>query len=182
MSLVERALALKPGDAEILTNTGTLLARTGKHKEALAHYQRAIGIDPAYASAHLGASSLLALEAKWPQVVEHLHAARQLDPDDPQAMERLAWLLATCPVDDLRDGAQALALAERANHITGKQQVRFLNTLAAALAESGHFGRARETIARAIAILEKAGRKQAADRLAAIVRLYASNKPYRQGR
>lgn len=51
----------------------------------------------------------------------------------------LAWLLATCPDDTIRDGPRAVTLAKRACDATEWSDPSILDTLAAAYAESGDF-------------------------------------------
>lgn len=56
------------------------------------------------------------------------------------ALNNLAWFLATCPDDAVRDGQRAIALLEPAMD----QSAQMLDTLAAAYAESGDFDHAGE--------------------------------------
>jgi hypothetical protein len=56
-------------------------------------------------------------------------------------LDELAWLLATYPEPDVRDGAEAVRLAERACTLTNRRVPAFLATLAAAYAETGDFSR-----------------------------------------
>jgi len=64
------------------------------------------------------------------------------DPESSQAHRRaqngLAWLLATCPEDAVRDGPRAVALAEPIVAAVPRDAV-YLNTLAAAYAEVARF-------------------------------------------
>jgi eukaryotic-like serine/threonine-protein kinase len=53
--------------------------------------------------------------------------------------EALAWLLATYPVDGIRDGKRAVELATKACEITNYQQSSPIDTLAGAYAETGDF-------------------------------------------
>ncbi len=64
---------------------------------------------------------------------------------------RLAWLLATCPVEAICDGQQALTLAHKAIEIGGESELN-LDTLAAAYAAAGDFDRARDVHSRVIAM------------------------------
>jgi tetratricopeptide (TPR) repeat protein len=50
-----------------------------------------------------------------------------------------AWIMATSPLHDLRNGPIAMSLAGQAAHITGEKEPRILDTLAAACAEAGRF-------------------------------------------
>lgn len=77
--------------------------------------------------------------------------------DDIACANCLAWLLATCPDDGIRNGAQALAIAEQ---VVAKQRVSmYLDTLAAALAEVGRFDDAVRTQQEAIARLSAEARE-----------------------
>jgi hypothetical protein len=63
-------------------------------------------------------------------------------PDSPRMLDELAWLLATYPNSNARDGAESVRLAERACELTDRRVPALLATLAAAYAEAGDFPRA----------------------------------------
>ncbi|MFL6504600.1 MAG: tetratricopeptide repeat protein, partial [Candidatus Udaeobacter sp.] len=63
-------------------------------------------------------------------------------PDSPRMLDELAWLLATYPDSNSRDGAEAVHLSERACTLTDRRSPALLATLAAAYAESGNFAHA----------------------------------------
>lgn len=65
--------------------------------------------------------------------------ALKLKPDDTTLLNNLAWVLATSPEEDLRDGTRAVELATQACEMTNYNTPHILSTLAAALAESGDF-------------------------------------------
>ena len=65
--------------------------------------------------------------------------ALEIDPNLVEALNNLAWLLATCPEASLRNGAEAVQLAERACQITDYHRTIMVGTLAAAYAEAGRF-------------------------------------------
>jgi Flp pilus assembly protein TadD len=58
------------------------------------------------------------------------------------ALTDLAWLLATCPKADVRDGQQAVTLARKACELDDWKDPGVIEVLAAALAESGDFAEA----------------------------------------
>jgi hypothetical protein len=65
-------------------------------------------------------------------------------------LNNLAWVLATFPESWIRDRKQALALAERANQLSGDNNPAILRTLAAAYAENGRFTEAKVTAERGL--------------------------------
>ena len=66
-------------------------------------------------------------------------------PTGPEVHNNLAWLLATHPSAEFRNGAEAVPLAERACQLTGGTNLAMLATLAAAYAEAGRFPEAVST-------------------------------------
>jgi hypothetical protein len=78
-------------------------------------------------------------------------------------LDELAWLLATYPDSNSRDGLEAVHLAERACALTEGRDPALLATLAAAYAETGDFSRgvaaADEALKRAQAIGDTDGVK-----------------------
>ena len=74
---------------------------------------------------------------------------------DPNLATDLAWVLSTCKVDALRNGAEAVRWAEEAVR-ADPSSATFLNTLAAALAEQGRFPEAVRTAEEALAAARKA--------------------------
>jgi uncharacterized protein len=88
----------------------------------------------------------------------------------------LAWALATSANPEIRNGATAVALAEKAVAATKRRNAATLDTLAAAYAETGQFEKAASTEQEAIALAQtEAERSDCRSRL----RLFELNLPYR---
>ena len=64
------------------------------------------------------------------------------EPNNISGLNNLAYLLAVCPDNNIRDGGEAIKLSERACKLTGFKEAPLINTLAAALAEQGRFSEA----------------------------------------
>jgi Tfp pilus assembly protein PilF len=60
-------------------------------------------------------------------------------PEDDSILNNFAWVLATSPEDELRDGQRAIKLATKACELTDYKKPHILSTLAAAYAETGDF-------------------------------------------
>ena len=141
----QKALAIKPNYAEAHANLGAVLGWQGKFDEAAAQFRQALEINPAHALARRNLDFILANEQ---QVVETLARQRALIPQRPNDVSLLndtAWILATSPHTSVRNGPEAVALAERAWTLCGGREPAILGTLAAAYAEAGRFPEAVAT-------------------------------------
>ncbi len=95
---------------------------------------------------------------------------------NPEAMDTFAWFLATCEDPNVRDGSNAVRVAEKAVTATGRGNPSYLDTLAAAFAASGQFTNAIRFQQEAIALLQgQAEKEDYSSRL----KLYQSGSPYR---
>ena len=95
-------------------------------------------------------------------------------------MNALAWLRATSPDAVFRDGAAAVAMAQRVIELAGVRTPDFLDTLAAAYAEAGMFAEAKQTLREALKLAEGRNETALAERLKARLRLYEARTPYRE--
>ena len=94
---------------------------------------------------------------------------------DDRACNAVAWFFATCPVAELRNGTNAVTMAEHANLLTHRTNDVYLDTLAAAYAEAGNFTNAVSAQRKAMTLLKD--EKAKAD-FATRLKLYEANIPY----
>ncbi len=141
----EKALEIKPHFVEAHYDLALVLAGHGEVDLAIAHYQKALEIKPHFAEAHYDLALVLARRGQVELAIAHYHKALQIKPDFVKAHNNLAWLQATCPAATLRNGAEAVEHAQRANQLCGSRQPGLLDTLAAAQAEAGRFSEAAAT-------------------------------------
>jgi hypothetical protein len=95
-------------------------------------------------------------------------------------MNNLAWTLATSPDANVRDGRQAIQLAERACALTDFKQTIFVGTLAAAYAEAGRFDDAIATAQQACDLAAQSGKPDLLKKNQKLLELYRAHKPYRE--
>lgn len=114
------------------------------------------------------------------KAVHQLNEALQLKPDSTPVMNNLAWVLATSPDANVRDGARAVQLAERACEITGYKQTILVGTLAAAYAEAGRFDDATATAEKACALAASSGEQDLLQKTRQLLELYRAHKPYHE--
>jgi serine/threonine protein kinase/tetratricopeptide (TPR) repeat protein len=112
--------------------------------------------------------------AEWQRKEAYRQAA---EAGDPSALNALAWLLATCPSPEVRDGRSAVTFAEKAVAGTQRKDAAMLDTLAAAYAEAGDFAKAVSVQQEAIALI---GVGKGNNGFMSRLKLYQSNTPYRE--
>jgi Flp pilus assembly protein TadD len=112
--------------------------------------------------------------------ISHYRAALAAQPDRCNTLNNLAWLLATDPLPENRDGAEAVRLASRVCELTRRQEPFFLGTLAAAYAEAGRYEEAVVTAQQAHDLAETKGMKELAARNLQLLGLYRARQPYRE--
>ena len=120
------------------------------------------------------------IQGKAEEAVAHYNEAIRLKPDWPEPLNDLAWLLATYPRAELRNGVQAVELAERACRLTTFKEARFLGTLDAAYAEAGRFPEAITIAEQAKSTALAAGEKSTAEQADERLKLYRSGLPFHQ--
>ena len=174
------ALALRPGFAAAAVHLGEALAGGGDLPGAIAAEERAVALDPASTAAALDLGTLELRAGRRGAAAAAFRAGLAADPDDPRLAARLAWLLATASEDSLRDGAEAVRLAEGASRATGSRLPEALDVLAAAYAEAGRFEDATATARRARELATAAGLTALVAEIGARLALYEAARPYRQ--
>jgi tetratricopeptide (TPR) repeat protein len=115
-----RALELDPDLTSIRNTLAYALERQGDVAEAIRHYRAALDSDPGYTRARLNLADLLMREGDAAAAARELREVLAREPDHPAALIGLALILATADAPHLRDGAQAVRLAERAVAVTGR--------------------------------------------------------------
>jgi cytochrome c-type biogenesis protein CcmH/NrfG len=147
----------------------------------MAAYASAARLAPNDAEVHFQLGLLFANHHKPAEATAHYRAALRLRPNWPEALNNLAWLLATAPQAELRNGTQAVRLAERACALSHRRRTVFVGTLAAAYAEAGRFAAAAQTAQEAIGLAQATGEKELAERNQALRQLYLEHRPFRAG-
>jgi Flp pilus assembly protein TadD len=176
----QKLLEIKPDLAEADYSLGVALADCGRFDEAIAHYQKAVAVKPNYVDAHYNLAAALAARARFSEAVTHYHRAVELEPDSADARNNLARLLATCPEASIRNGAEAVALAQRAVELSGGRDPIMLDTLAAAYAEAGRFADALQTARQAVDLAARQNKAAVANSIQAKIPLYEAGTPFRQ--
>lgn len=142
---------------------------------------------PKLSSVYVNLGFALVAAGRHAEAAEAYRAGLGRVPGDPTLADRLAWPLATCPEAACRSGREAVRLAEGVCNKSNHGVPRFLDTLAAAYAETGDFTRAVSTASRALELIEqainRAGGPSPTDRFSQVVlKVWQRLEGYRAGR
>jgi protein O-mannosyl-transferase len=174
------SLRSDPGSADAHNNLAYMLAREGTLDRAESEFRSALALRPDLWQARYGLASALVREGKVLEAIEQYQAILVTKPDFVEVLNRLAWLLAVHPDPRVRNGAQAVELAERACRLTQRRQPGALRTLAAAYAEAGRFAEAVSSAQQAQRLAEAAGQMEFVRRNQPLLELLQAGQPYRE--
>jgi len=174
------ALRIQPYYAESLRNMGVVLTQQGKTEEGLRYLYEAVRVKPQFKDVYAKLGLALAAEGRFEEAVARYREALRLKPDWPEAHNNLAWILATHPDEKLRNGAEAVAHAQRACELTRYRVPIMVGTLAAAYAEAGSFDDAIATAQKAHEMALTKCQTELAKKNLELLNLYRSGKPYRE--
>jgi tetratricopeptide (TPR) repeat protein len=176
LEVFNKAIEVDPRSAEAHEARAVYFLSHGKHDKALEDLNEAVRLDPTTAS-HVRVRARVFFErGEFARALADLDTATRLEPTDAEGQQGRAWILATCPDANIRNGAQAVIPATRACELTNWKVAHTLTTLAAAYSETGNFGAAVEWQQKAIDLVgDKCAQKPEYRRLLA---RYMAKKPY----
>ena len=174
----QKVLRDKPDDPAANNDMGNLLRLAGKYPEAIQHYRQALKGKPD-AAIHYNLAVALGQQGDIAEAAAEYAEAMRLKPDSIGAVNNLAWIRATSQEAGLRDGAEAVRLAQRACELAGRREPGTLGTLAAACAEAGKFPAAVAAEEEALELAKTAKQAALAKAIQSRLDLYRAGKPYR---
>lgn len=151
--LMREVIARRPDSAEAYNDMGVMLWKLGRREEAVQATRRALEL-----RATAGAAKNLAtMTGQMGLRAERVAALRQaiaFDPSDAESLQQLAWVLATAPEAELRNGNEALDLAMRSIN-AAPLNMESMAAAIAAQAEVGAFDAARKNARTLVQKLEE---------------------------
>jgi protein O-mannosyl-transferase len=180
MAEYREALRIKPGYIASHNNYGTLLVELGRFDEAMNHYDTAARLDPTDWHAPYLIGQALLKQGRDPEAIPYFRRALQIDPNNLHVLTYLAQVLASDENPKIRNGNAALAMAAKANELTGGVQPAMLDAMAMAYAEIGQFEEARKTAAYAVKLATAYKMTNDMVLIRERLQLYQNQQPYRQ--
>jgi Flp pilus assembly protein TadD len=150
----------------------------GRLEEATADFEIVVDLEPTRTDVYTNLARALSQQGRLDEAASVLRSARDLFPHQADIALALAWVLASAPDEQLRDGEGAMKLLNPLLQI--RRAPRLLDAYAAAQAATGDFAAAIRTADEAIAALRRAGPGAAATLAEVKSRraLYARKQPF----
>ncbi len=172
----DEAIRLQNDDAGFYTGRGHAHARLRQFETALDDYDQAVKFDPTNPERITNRGDAYRSLGQWELAANDFRQAIVLDSQFGRALQSSAWLMATCPDAAFRHPELAVRAAQKAIELDGSQDYIYLDTLAAAWANSGQFDKAQDVVRRAVQLAPTENAAPLKHRL----ELYRSGKPFRQ--
>jgi tetratricopeptide (TPR) repeat protein len=172
-------IKLKPEYAPAYVNRAANYYRRGEIGKAFNDWNRATQLDSKLVEAYRGRTMAYLATRDYANAAQEIEKTTRLESKHPDDIfNSLAWLQATCPDKHARNGAAAVQAATKACELTEWKNEAYIDTLAAAYAESGDFDQAIKFQKQSLEMADASDRKGMEERL----QLYQQRKPYREKR
>jgi tetratricopeptide (TPR) repeat protein len=149
---------------------------SGRPRKAIELYNVLLEEDADNWRARRGRADAALSFGKHAEAIADYKVVVEVQPEHSGILNNYAWVLATTPVDELRDAKRAIELATKACEVTEFKEAHILSTLAAAYAESGDFETAIKWSTKAVELGEGETREQLQKELES----YKQKKPWRE--
>ncbi|MCA9238377.1 MAG: tetratricopeptide repeat protein [Planctomycetales bacterium] len=177
---MDKLIAAAPNQPELQMQLALYCVIAKQPRRAIDAYNAVLADEPDNYLARRNRGDAFLTIGDHATAVSDFDKALELQPLDPSLLNNLAWVLATSPDDEVRDGDRAVDLAKQAAELTEYKAAHILSTLAAAYAEAGDFVKAREWSEQAVELSSAADDDQIDEQLAAELASYQAGKPWRE--
>ena len=172
-------IKLKPEYVPAYVNRAADYYRLGQVDKALQDWDYATKLNSNQAEPYLGRTMAYLKKKDYVKAAQEMEAAARVESKNPaDILNSLAWLQATSPDKRARNGSAAIEAATKACELTQWNNWRYIDTLAAAYAESSNFIEAAKYQKMALrmaddtpGVIEKANKR---------LNLYEQHKPFHE--
>jgi tetratricopeptide (TPR) repeat protein len=176
-----QALKVSAGASNALAALVETLTSEGLFDEALWEIKAALVLNPHADDLFYRQGVILGIKGHLPEASGAYRECLRLNPSRAEALNNLAWIYATAPSQELRNGGEAVQFAEKACELTKRSIPVFIGTLAAAYAEAARFEDAEQAANEAIRVASSQGRQDLVEANKKLLAAYQKKQPYRQG-
>jgi tetratricopeptide (TPR) repeat protein len=177
----QAALEVEPDNAKAHYGLADCLLKMGQITPALTQYSEALRYQPDIAGAYFQiGTAMLSAKHNPKDALDYIRAAVRFAPDWTQALNTLAWTLATHADATMRNGEEAVKFGTRAVTVTRGNDAGLLDTLGAAYAEDGKFPNAVYAVQRAIQRAKATADTNSIPEFESHLKSFQAQKPWRE--
>jgi tetratricopeptide (TPR) repeat protein len=143
-----------PADVERALQLAMIYNAAKRPRKAIEVYDEVLKDNQGNWSAHYGRADALLAIGKHVEAVADYEVALKEQPNNSGILNNLAWVLATSPMDNVRNGKRSIELGTKACEVTEYKRPHILSTLAAGYAEAGDWENAVKWSNKALEICE----------------------------
>jgi tetratricopeptide (TPR) repeat protein len=175
----QAALNIRPDYGQAHYNLGVKLTEMNHPDQAIEHLRQAFRLMPSFPpDGCIQLAKALSQKDRFSEAIAVLKSGLKTNSPDPFVANEYAWLLATCPVPELRDAPRAIEIGEALAKATARKSSGPLDTLAAAYAEAGRFDDAVTTAREAIVLAQANHQSDLAQQIASRLARYEGKRSY----
>jgi tetratricopeptide (TPR) repeat protein len=175
-----KVLELDPEYPNARNSMASAQLSAGRAEEAIGYRNESLQTNKDRAEVYAGIGTAYIQLGKYEAALQNLSRAIELKPDYIEALNDMAWVLATVDDVSVQDANRAISYAERACELTGYKEANLLDTLAAAYAASGRFNDAITTAGQAVEAAKTNGKEDLANEIQNSIKLYQTGQRKRQ--
>jgi tetratricopeptide (TPR) repeat protein len=175
---LNKYILLNPTNDLAFKNRASDFEGIGEFDKAISDWNEGLRLNPNDAIALSMRGYCYSHKEQFNESLKDYNQAIQIDAKCESAWNNLGWLRATCPVDSMRNGKEAVEAATKACEFSNWMKWGRIDTLAAAFAEAGDFQQAIQFQKQALGLngATEKERKEMENRLA----LYQKQRPFRE--
>lgn len=174
---MELLVANDPSNVPFQLQLALMYNADDRPAKAIEIYDNVLKGDPQNLNAIRGRADCMLTTGNHEAAVEGYTKCLEMEGDDDHVLNNLAWVLATSPNDEVRDGARSVELGLKACELTEYKEAHILSTLAAGYAETGNWEKAIEFSTKAV---ELARDEENRENLQKELDSYKAQKPWRE--
>ena len=164
---------------DLVVRLGMAHRQSGNHVVADRHFETARKIEPKTVGPEIEQGKMHERQGRHEIAKQFYMDALKRNNNSPQALNNLAWLLATSNDANVHNSEQALKFAMRASTRTGNRHPGILDTVAVCLAEQQRWAEAIDVATKAQTLAREARLFRLANEIEKRALLFADKKPYR---
>lgn len=173
---VRQLLEKEPDNILLKLQWAIYLNAGNQSRKAIEVFGDVLRADPQNGVALRGRADACLNVGEHRKAVDDYEVVVKMFADDSGILNNFAWVLATSPEDDIRNGKRALEMGLKACELTEYGQAHILSTLAAAYAETGDFENAVKWSQKSVDL----GDKEIQEQLKQELENYRQRKPWRE--